>query len=302
MSLIDCCEQIGAELHNTIQGKSAYSSYLETRKKVKEIEAAIYFPFINKEYVNYHFFAPQYAVDILKANIKNDKLGTICERLLSYKEIHDYAKDMAVIGGFIDKIINMIWQCIVPYSLPKQITPTPNLIRLVQDLSVECQRLNLMQKIIRANAVDPKFQEVLHLLEEERKKRQSVVFSKADRDIAKTFIERGYLKESIELIYTFSSVLAIIKMAIYEAFHSNILTLNLDKDVDKDRRINTKGGSVLRLTLSAERKINGLGEKWILRLVDAKGKKEYGHIYKKVTRIEKGSCSVTVHAVLFNFL
>lgn len=302
MSLIDCCERIGIELQETKEGRNAIQLFDICKREISDISGSIYYSSIERYHFSYHFYAPQITIDLLKSNVTNEIVGKECKSILEHKIVFEYAESMVPMGKLVDSIANTAFQLTVPYSMPKEITATPKLIRLVQNLSLECQRLDIGQKLIAQNKIDKQFTDLVKSFDRLARESPAVSYSKKDRKIAKELISQGYIRSSVELVYTFMSILSLIKTTIYAGFFNKIVSLYAESDVldEKQKRIGSL--DVIRLRLCNNLNTIDLNEKWILRYIRGNGEIKYGQIYTKTTHFSRGCANTTIHALMYNIL
>ncbi|MCB2291899.1 hypothetical protein LGK97_19570 [Clostridium sp. CS001] len=200
MSVMGICEAIGIELQNTEEGIGALKKYSSLLGGLNEDDKYLFLQSSNKVQWGLHFYITEAVVDLLKANIENEYLGSEVQRILLNKYIDVCIKPMHSLGDFISSISMSVFQNNVQYSLPSEVRATPKLIRLIQDLSVECQKTRVLQELVPKFQSGSNFQKLLTEFDLLHKDIIAPPYSKSDRVIVKRLSLLGYSKNDVELV------------------------------------------------------------------------------------------------------
>ena len=281
MSLVDICEEIGMEIRQTPQGRLICNEIQKMEEEIPEIELSLFHQIEENYYFSHHFFAGKIAAETIQNYPKENELALLINKLSAYPSIFRYGDSVVPVGQFVQDITTKSFQSEVRYTLPGMLTPTPRLIRLVQDLTVECQKTNIVQNLLRIANTDSQFLDLLHKFESTRTEQPNVTYSKHDRQIIPRFIRLGYKKNSVEIIYAFKSIVSFIETSIYDGFRNNIFTLHEIEDIQSKKTKRISEITVLRAQLQPNENTLMLNEKWIMRYIESSGRQRYGQIYVK---------------------
>lgn len=303
MSLVDICEEIGKEIKRTPQGRTVCDEIQKMKEEVPEIELSLFYQLEEKFYFSHHFFAGKIAADTIRNYPKNNELAPIINKLSAYPSIISYGNSVVPTGEFVKDIAAKSFQSMVRYNLPDMITPTPRLIRLVQDLTVECQKTNIIQSIIRIAKTDPQFFDLLRNFDSSRAGQSNVTYSKHDRQIIPSLTQLGYKRKSVEIIYSFQSIVSFIQTSIYDGFRNNIFTIHEAEDIHLKKTKRISGITVLRAQLQPNENTLNLNKKWILRYIESSGRQRYGQIYEiRVHFNHDQPLEISIKALLYDIL
>lgn len=303
MSLVGICEEIGIELRGTPEGQRVIEKNLIIDATLSEIERSLYRELEQRLYFTQHFFAPKSAELTIKNYPKDGELSGAIKEMSRIVAIEEYGDASVPLGEFVNDVTDKAFQSRVRYSLPKMITQTPNLVRLVQDLSVECQRTKLVDRISAAAAKDPNFTELLHAFDNMRSTHPSASYSKEDRRHICTLVDNGFCKESVETVYEYQSIISFIKTAMIDGFWRRILDISAIDNCESVRIKHVSSVSVLRAQLYTTQNTIDTSYRWILRYKDESNVYHYGQIYsKKYTWAQDKPSRMTVEALLYDIL
>jgi len=300
MSILDKCEKIGLELRKTDKGKSALS-FLQENNLTHSMETSLFFDLIHKDYIKMHFWAAKNAIGILKQNIDNPTIGVLVKKTLDNDIIEEFAESNVPLAKFTDQLSLTVLSSVVKYELPTEISITPELIRLSNRLTVECQRINLVQKISKEFHTNPKFPELLKLYDQEKGSDPVVPFSKEDRRILKNIRRKGCDENLLSLVHALMCILSFIKSMIYDSFYNQIVEV-YPKDIIALKRKTLKDAFMIKLRLKPMIQIMGSNSGWILKLYNADKSISYAQIFNKSCQWTQTSQDLTVTALVFNKL
>lgn len=301
MSILEKSERIGQELKNTIEGQHA----LELHKTILQYPQETTFEFfqlINRYYIQGHFFSAQHALDILKGNVDNEVLGALVKNILSISEIHDFAAENIPIGKFVEEISKVAFGNEVKYELPKDVSFTPELVRLSNSLTVECLRTNILQRFLKEYHTKPEFIAAIRRFDELRGAKPIVPYSKEDRKILSVLKKEFGEKCEVDLLYSLVSMMSYIKGMIFDAFYDNIFEVYEETDIISRKHRALTNCVYNRLILHSDIRTIGPKTGWILKLHNLDGSVTYGQIFKKTMHWTKEKCTVTVCSLTFNIL
>lgn len=300
MSILEKCEKIGIELRRTKEGRLTTEHLNKVNENPQELTVEL-FKLINHHYVKIHFFSVSHAIDVLKGNTENRILGELVKRILGIDGLEQFGKANIPIGKFVDKLSIMSFNNSVKYQLPTEITATPELIRLSNSLTVECQRLNLVQKFLREYFTDPRFSEAVKRFDELKGMEPILPYSKEDRKVLKA-LKNEYLETKIDLIYSFVSTLTYIKCMIFDSFYDNIFEVYETKDVLTLKEKTLNGCRFVQIVMNPNDKTFGANTGWILKLHSTDNTIVYGQIFSKQMKFSQNKCIITVKALVHDIL
>lgn len=300
MSILKKCEEIGVELRHTPEGKRALEYFTAIKGNPEEFKGE-FFNLINKDYVRIHFYAVPSAVDIIENNIENKVVGPIMKRLLAIDNIKEFGESNIPIGKFVDRLSVMSFNNSVKYELPSEVTATPALIRLSNALTVECQRISLVQSFIKEYHTDPHFSEAVKRFDEIKGEKPILPYSKEDRVILHT-IRKEYPDVKVNLLYSLISVMSYIKCMIFDSFYGNIFEVFEAEDVILRNQKVLNGCSFVKLVLVPNERTLGAHTGWILKLNNRDGTISYGQIFNKKMKWTKEETKVTIKALIHDAL
>ena len=301
MSILEKSERIGQELKNTVEGQRA----LELHKAILQYPQETtfeFFRFINRYYIQGHFFSAQHSLDILKGNVDNEVLGALVKNILSISEIHDFAVANIPIGKFVGEISKVAFGNEVKYELPKDVSFTPELMRLSNSLTVECLRTNILQRFLTEYHTKPEFIAAIRRFDELRGAKPIVPYSKEDRKILCVLRKEFCGKCEVDLLYSLVSMMSYIKGMIFDAFYDNIFEIHEETDIISRKHKALTNCVYNRLILHPGKRTIGPKTGWILKLHNLDGSVTYGQIFKKTMHWTKEECAVTVCSLTYNIL
>lgn len=301
MSILEKSERIGCELKNTIEGKYALQLHKAISQHPQETTFE-FFKLINRYYIQGHFFSVQHALDILKSNVDNEVIGTLVRGLLSINEIHDFAAANIPIGKFVEEISKVAFGNEVKYELPKDVSFTPELVRLSNSLTVECLRTNVLQRFLAEYHTKPEFITAIQKFDELRGAKPIVPYSKEDRRILSILKKEFGEKCEVELLYSLVSMMSYIKCMIFDAFYDNIFEIYEETDIISRKQRNLTNAIYNRLVLRPDIRTLGPTTGWIIKIHNLDGSVTYGQVFKKTMHWTKENCIVTVSVIAYNIL
>lgn len=298
MGILEKCEKIGIELRRTLEGEKVINllSLIKTNPQELTLE---FFKLINYQYVRIHFFAVQYAIDILENNVENQLLGELVKSILAIDDIKEFGQANIPIGQFVEKLAIISFNNSVKYELPTEITVTPGLVRLSNSLTVECQRTNLVQRFAKEYYTDPLFPKAIKRFDELREAMPILPFSKEDRIILKT-IKKEYPNTKVDLFYLLISVITYIKCMIFDSFYDRIYEVSEPNDVLFRKEKALGKHKLIKLTLHPNKKILDANTGWILKLTNNDGSISYAQIIKKQIKWTQTETNITIKALIYN--
>ena len=300
MSILEKCERIGIELRGTPEGKNAIKYFSEIKESPEEFKSE-FFNIINKDYIRIHFFAVPSAIDIIKNNVNNDVVGSLMKRLLAIENIREFGQSNIPIGNFVDRLSVMSFSNSVKYELPTDVTATPSLIRLSNALTVECQRINLVQRFIIEYHSNPRFFEAVKRFDELRGVKPILPYSRDDRVMLK-MIKKEYPDVNVSLLYSLLCVITYIKCMIYDSFYNNIFELFETDDVVSRNQKALEGCSLIKLVLLPTDRAMSMQKGWILKLNNMDGSISYAQIFNKEMNWTQNETKVTIKALIHEIL
>lgn len=301
MSILEKSERIGHELKKTIEGRYALELH-KTILQYPQETTYLLFQLINRYYIQDHFFSIQHSLDILKDNEDNKVLETLVKKLLSINEIHDFAVANIPIGEFVEKISKATFRNEVKYELPKDVSFTPELVRLSNSLTVECLRTNILQRFLVEYHTNPEFVAAIQRFDELRGEKPIVPYSKEDRRILGILKKEFSEKFEIDLLYSLLSMMSYVKGMIFDAFYDNIFEIYEETDIISQKQRSLENCVYNRLILHPNIRTIGSKTGWIMKFHNLDGSVTYGQIFKKTIHWTKEECTVTVRSLAYNIL
>lgn len=301
MSILEKCERIGIELRNTKEGEKALATYALINSEPQEITVEL-FKLINKYYIQVHFFAIKQTISILENNKENPVLGALVKKILAINSLNKFGEENMQIGNFVEKLSVMSFNNSVKYQLPTGVSVTPELVRLSNSLTVECQRINLLQQIIKEFHTNPKFLEVIKKLDDLKGKAPTIPFSKQDRNALKTLKKEYPDSNSADLTYSLVCILAHIKSMIFDSFYDNIFEVFESDDIISRKEKQFNKYTFIKLQMKPNPKTFGPNSGWILKLHNKDNTISYAQIFNKTLKFEKNKCTISIKALVNNDL
>lgn len=301
MSIMRSCEFIGEELRKTKEGKQTIELYEKLTNDLHEEDKYLFFQAENKVNWGLHFYVTEAVVSLLKTNaeVDNEYLRNQIKRILSNIHINNAIMQMHSMGDFIEKISLSILKKDVQYILPKEISPTPKLVRYIQDLSVECQKVNIIQQLfMKINKNPSDFKSLFENFDILKNTIIGPPYTKKDRQIIKRLSSMGYNKEDIELIYTFDNINRMVKQTIYDSFVDRIFKINQKEQIEEMKQKNVGMLKVAKMKFTSDGFTNSQN-KWIIKLVQEDGNIMFGQIYTKQMKFQNNLWENTANAILY---
>jgi len=301
MSILEKSEKIGYELRNTVEGKRVLALFEEISRHPQEVTVD-FFQLINRHYVRIHFYAIQHAIDVLKGNAGHEILGSWIEKVLSIDAVTEFGAANIPIGNFVEEISKAGFGNKVKYELPRDITFTPELVRLSNSLTVECLRTNYLQRFLKEFQTKPEFHAAIKRFDELRGATPILPYSKEDRSILHQLKKEFHGQCEVDLLYSLVSVVSYIKCMIFDSFYDNIFEVYEETDIISRKQKKLNGCIYNKLRLQPSIKYLDPKTGWILKIHGADGSITYGQIFKKNMRWSKESCIVTIDALIHELL
>ncbi len=295
MSIMKISELIGQELRNTSEGKQVLQLYTKVLNDLDK-DINLFFQLEKKFTWGLHFYIIGSINSLLKANV--EVYDELFKNDIKKDTLNECANQMKLIGDFVEKLTLSIIKMNVQHISPKGISVTPKLVRYIQDLSVEYQKVDIIQQImIKAN----RNFNFINLVNDFNEMRNTVIgtpYTKKDREIIKKLSLTGYDKEEIKLVYVFDNINRIIRQTIYDSFIDKILKISQQEELEEVRQKNVGMLKVVRLKFKPEESIDSYN-KWIIKLEQTDGSIIYGQIDKKTMKLEDGLWHTGVDAILY---
>lgn len=300
MSILAKCEEIGLELRQTEQGQLVTKLHKEILRNPPELTVE-FFKLIGHNYVSLHFFSAQHTIDTLNGNTDNKIVGQLVKRILGIKGLQEFADANVPLGMFVEKLSSAVFVNTVKYELPKDIKVTSALVRQTNALTVECQRLNLVQQFIEDFHTNPRFKEAIARFDELSETIQILPYSKEDRKILKT-LRKEYPDTKIDLIHSLICTLSYIKCTIFDAFYGNLFNVYELEDVLDFKTKPLDRCKFVKLVLITNERTLFSNSGWILKLHGKDGAIRYGQIFSKQIKFTQTDSSVTIKALIHDVL
>lgn len=304
MSIIQKCIFVGADLQETVEGKSALQADKNFLKTLNTLERALFVPSFRRLPWGVHFRAKMLCVELFKANTENEHIGREVKNLLENPLLGTIVETSNPLILFVDYLDSILFQTSVPYTLPTVLHATPNLVRSVQDLMVECQKIGYVQQLMQ-KIPDGEFMERVrqydNIIQQYERKPP---YSRGDRKIVKAMIRQGCSVEDAELIHSFTTLKTLIAQTIYDSFMNHIFYLDESDDVLRLREHRVKNVTAIKIHLMPQKSSLLGGEKWVLAFRRKDNSRIYGQIYSKRYYIEKagGREESKISALIFHLL
>jgi len=300
VGILEKCEKIGIALRATNEGQNVLNC-LDSINKSPQEQTVEFFKLINTHYTKVHFYSVQNAIDILKANVNNSILGALVKNILSIDDIYNFAELNLPLGHFVEKLSALSFDSTVKYQLPTDIGVTPELIRLSNALTVECQRINLIQQFHIEYQTNPQFLEAVKRFDNLRGTKPIVPFSRDDRQIVKS-LKKEYPDTRVELLHSLFSILTYIKCAIFDSFYDNVVEIHELDDVvfRKEKRLN--GCNVIKLVTNPTIKTLNPNNGWLLKLHNSDNHVMYAQIFHKKIQFSQTEFTITIEGLIHDCL
>lgn len=297
MSILEKCERIGLELRTTPEGKKAIESYSRIKSMTENIGVVELFKLINKNSVKLHFFAVDNAICIFDENRDNSKIKWLVDAVLSIDGLKQFGEYNTHIAMFVQRLDGIAFSNSVHYKLPDEITVTPKLVRLCNSLTVECQRINLLQRFLREYYVDSDFKKAITRFDQLSGAKRIAPFSQEDRTIFK-MLKKEFPNSKIDLIHSLITISTYIKCVIFDSFYDNMYEVN-EEAIRLYREFPLTGCKYIQVVLNPSPTTININRGWILKLYNKKNSIRYAQIFsKKLKWSRDGDCSITLKAIL----
>jgi hypothetical protein len=301
MSILEKCEKIGIELRKTQEGKSVLQALSTIQESPEELTVEL-FKLINKYYVQMHFFAIKNSIAVFENNTDNPIIGNLVKRILSINGLAEFGEINLPLGHFVEKLSVMSFNNSVKYQLPDEISITPELVRLSNALTVECQRINLVQEIIKEYHTNPEFLEATKRFDELRGREPIIPLSKQDRRNLKLLKMEYPNSTSPNLIYSLMCILTYIKSMMYDSFYDNIFEVFEAEDVILRKEKQLDRCTFIKLLMTPNKNSFGPNTGWILKLHNKDNTTSYAQIFSKTMTFEKNECTISIKALIYQQL
>lgn len=302
MSVMKICEAIGVELQNTKEGRKALKVYSNLLDELDDFDKDLFLKSSHRVQWGLHFYTTEAVFGLLKANVENKYLCEQVKRILSNKYKEECVEVTHPIGDFVSNISISVFRNNVQYSLSHQVKATPKLIRLIQDLSVQCQKTKVLQAISKKFQTDLNFKNLISEFDRIHKNIIAPPYSKSDRVIIKKISSLGYSKNDVELVYSFINIMAMIKQTIYDSFMNDIYVIKEESDIIsiKEKQVGKLKVIKIKFVPSAESITSQ--NKWIMRIEKNDGTIMHGQIFSKQIKWTNETFENTAHAVVYTAL
>lgn len=300
MSILSKCEEIGLELRQTEQGQLITELQKEILQNPQELTVE-FFKLINHNYVKIHFFSAQHTIDTLKGNVDNKIVGQLVRKILAIEGLQEFADANMPLGIFVEKLSSAAFVNTVKYELPNDVKVTPALIRLSNSLTVECQRLNLVQQFIKEFHTSPHFKKAIERFDELSGTIQILPYSREDRRILKT-LRREYPYTPIDVVHSLICTLSYIKCTIFDAFYGNLFEIYEIDDVHDIKVRPIDRCKFVKLVLVPNERTLLPSRGWILKFHGRDGTIKYGQIINKQIKLTREDSTVTIKALIHDVL
>lgn len=298
MGVMEKCKIIGEELRGTEEGKKAIEIYKSIIDNFEyDIDRQLFMADGQVKW-GLHFYVTDAVVSLLKLNTNNEPIKESVNRILGNSNISDCVLAMNQIGKFVEQISICVFQNQVQYYLPTQVHATPKLIRAVQDLSVQCQKTKVLQKMLKQMQLDKDINKIIEELDKMKRTVMSPPYSKDHREIIKKIYAKGYKKENVELVYCFFNIIDMINQTIYDSFMDRIFQVK-EEELISFRKKQIGDLELVKFYLVPDNNTFEGKDKWIIRVERNDGKVLYGQIFNKYMRFSKEGTEVKEEAIIY---
>lgn len=302
MSVFEKCLALGVELRNSAQGKEilALKSILAKNRE----KLYLFNSLINKHYISEHFFAPMHALLQLRGN-KDNEHPFIQKEIAETEEISEvaqFANACSLFGKMCNNISALSVGNTVMYSMPDNMVATPEAIRLLNKITVECLQLPLVKRVIQKAASDQSFIEMAQAYETLNGNKQISPYTQEDRKILKILSKQGFSRDNIIDMYSFLCLLTYIKAMIFDAFFDNVFVVDENSDVISMRKYQLTKAQYVVYKLKPAVKTMSANSGWFLKIIHSDGSISFGQLFNKHICIKNQDSNLegtTIHALLF---
>ncbi len=304
MSIVEKCIVVGENLRETREGVIALQANESFVESLNEIERSIFVPLFHRLQWGLHFSTNAMCVELLRYNTNTSGIGAVVANILSNPRLDSMVETMKPLLLFANNFNQVAFQQVVPYVLPEMIQATPALIRSIQDLMVECQKIKFTQQIIK-RMQDEEFRKQMNKYDVAIAQfKRNPPCSKKDRALIKELIKQGCNKDDVELIHAFVTLRLLILQTIYESFMGKIFYLDEVGDVLQTKKHELREITFLKMKLIPKKESMTREEKWTLVIRKEDGSKVYGHVHEKQIfySMEMDLPQETITAIIFHLL
>lgn len=297
MSIIDCCEKIGVEMRSTIQGQTAFNLYRQVESELHSVDFSLYRQIIEMHVQAEHFFSPDVANSIIISNTDTEDIGILCKNILRHTAPICYAEAMLPSGAFVNKVVDASLRPEAQYVLPNDITATPAIVRLVQDLSVQYQRTEFSKQLVSlSNNSREAFTKLLGAFEQLKARKRHIAFSSEDYAVVEDLVRQGHKRADVEIIYRLMSTLSYMKTAIYYGFFELIIVIS-EEDIEVIEEYSVNSYTYMKFNLKECSLPRLSDDKWILKLRYNNGKTCYCQITQKNISFNQSNGTLLTYTV-----
>lgn len=287
MKVIDISWNIGNELRKTKEGKETYDMYMTIKNKLSSSDWCIYDGLIDKHHSVFHFQCASIALLVLQNNIENEVLGNSCRQILTVPEVSIFASLMHEIEMFVEGISTLHLHPTVRYQLPSGVSATPKLIRLVQDLSVAMQELEIVKDILVINEKDKSI--ISGLSKEFTLYEQEKGIKRIDSThiyLVHDLVGKGYVEKDAMTVFKLMLSISYIGLAVFYGFFDVCVTI---KECDFDDWIVLKDDTEADVKASCQngKFFDDAQQCWILCVVSTENKHKHYLITAKTIDLMK---------------
>jgi len=302
MSVFEKCLALGVELRNSAQGKEILAlkgTLNENREKLY-----LFNSLINKHYISEHFFAPMYALLQLRGNKDNEHpfIRKEVAEAEEIPEVEQFADACSLFGKMCNNISALSVGNTVMYSMPDNMVATPEAIRLLNKITVECLQLPLVKRVMQKATTDQNFIEMAQAYEKLAGDKHISPYTKEDRKILKILSKQGFSRDNVIDMYSFLCLLTYIKAMIFDAFFDNVFVVNENSDVISMRKYELTQAQYVVCKLKPAVKSMPANSGWFLKIIHSDGSISFGQLLKKhicINNQDPNLEGTTVHALLF---
>lgn len=278
MQMMEICEKIGDNLRETIEGKQIFDLRNCLYEELEDENIDLIEKTLKRAPYGLHFNRFDYAKKIFEFNRDNIYLKNNIEKILGnslFMKLVDLTKRLYLVS---EEIKQHAFSNEIKYTLTKNITISPEIIRSIQDLAVECQKTDVMQHMI-INMSKPEFKTVIYEFDQIGENDLSYPYSKVARNFIYGLYNKGLDKDVVNSVYLFLSVYKSIGEIIYNSFFDKILFV---KEADIIYRYKNLGNiSALYINLNPNLISTIKKEQWVIKIEKKNSKFLYAQVYKK---------------------
>lgn len=225
MNIISECERVGIALQKCELGNHILDNFKMLQETLSSSAFDLFTQALRKNKWGTHFFSYHMVYDTLKLNTDNPLLKADIEQIINNNYILRHLTFCKQMGDFIEDTCRMLFQNKVQNSIQSSIKLTPKLVRAIQDLSVACQRIGLLQSLLQSSKTKVFLDiesELIKICGNDR----SYPYSKKIRSTIKGMKKAGHNAKEINTIYNIIVVTEIIKQVIFDVFMGYILRID----------------------------------------------------------------------------